>query len=238
MLEATALMALSGAAAFVSASPIVPLSIRDSTSSFPANCKLLSKPAYLGFNTSSIGIYNDGTPQLYLGFEESPYGGLEELQSTLKVAHYPSFFFLPYGCDHTYDGGVGKGSVQTYTGYLSDPIIPGNCIGVSALKSQNATLVSSPCDFSSGSVQASQKFQFSSSTFFKYQVVSFLGDNASPANADFQEQHTGYSFAVSGYKFYINYDPANKAPKGLAYDLAFDDGWTQQASYSHDLAGL
>lgn len=212
--------------AFASAAvSAIPLSARaGSDTQIPSSCKLMGIST-LGFNTTGIEIYSKAEPFSWVAWDLDPYGPEDPFKTTLQNSDVPqSGRYSGYYSCKNYAQAQQKGDVSVDVGVIADLRIPGNCYTASALKQNDITLITSPCDFSSGSPASNQKFLFTGSTFQDYKEVILLADEELPADKYNPTTHYTVGSTKIPTTFTLNY---SESPVVLRPNttLAFNEHW-------------
>ena len=170
-LSALALSALAHAPAS-QAAPVAssPVQRRDAGA-----CTSLGKGP-LGFNSSSIGIYNPSPPADYLTFD----GGDDHLHAIpSSTPDVPEFFEL-FSCKVDEPLYPGKGSISVYQGYIQAS--DGRCIAqVDAKDGSGGYFTKEECNYALDGAKQDQHFEFALDSFFPYYSVVYLGLEKGPS---------------------------------------------------------
>ncbi|KAJ1024081.1 hypothetical protein NDA16_002920 [Ustilago loliicola] len=195
-LTIAAVLALA-AAGTTSAAPV-------SSAASADQCVSLGKGAF-GYNSTSIGIYSNKPPGKYLSLKDENVVA----SSTPQWQNQTMFEF--FNCSYTPPPYQGKGSVETYQGYIKGP--DGNCVTVDRLKQTGVPVKSEPCSFTSdsslGNVEAQQHWQIQLYSFDYYYTAVFLGDTPGPVDQDMSGYGGNYHFSFDGADLIANYGENN-----------------------------
>lgn len=164
-------------------------------------CVSLGKGAF-GYNSTSIGLYSRGPPAKYLSLKD------EHVVESHTPQYQNQTQFEFFNCSYTPPPYEGKGSVETYQGYIKGP--DGNCVTVDRLKQSGVPVKSEPCSFtgdsSLGNVEAQQHWQFQLLSFNDYYTAVFLGDTPGPVDQNSSGAGGNYHFSFDGADLIANYD--------------------------------